>query len=481
MPVDQPLLGLSMRIPPANVQAEQSLLGAILANNKAFDRVGHFLRPEHFADPFHGRLFGEISRLILEGKVADPITLRPWFQAQPDWDEMPGGAAYMAQLLSAMVGIINAADYGRSIQDSWAKRQIIDRAELMVEMAFSENMRAEDIVNTTVTALESTMLLHGDVVEVSLQAASELVFNTMSDAMGGKTSPIFSTGIADLDAILGGGLKLRHLNILGGRPGHGKSALARQVLLFIAQEYKMPVHVISLEMTAEDQAACALGTYAGISADRIEQGRLSTAEAMRVFDAKKGFADLRVFFDDRPRLNLDQIRMGIRQFRRKYVKKNEPFLVVIDHMHLISLNSRTVKGGLGLVFAIGENANGLKELAKDENCSVLALAQLSRNKEGSEDKVPTLGDLKNSGDIEAAADKVFFTHRPELHLHKSKPSRKPNESDSEYAAREIAYQALVEQEAGVVHLVSAKVRQGRTGAIQMRFDGETTAFLSLHQ
>src|ERR1700742_3462827 len=133
--IDSPLFGLSQRLPPSNVQAEQALLGALLANNKAYERVSEYLAPEHFADPIHGRIFAAIARRIEAGQLADAVTLKTEFEHNGTLDEV-GGTPYLAQLLTAMVGIINAADYGRAVHDAWLRRQLIDIGETVVNRAF---------------------------------------------------------------------------------------------------------------------------------------------------------------------------------------------------------------------------------------------------------------------------------------------------------------------------------------------------------
>ena len=133
--IDSPLLGLSQRLPPSNLQAEQALLGALLANNRAYERVSEFLAPEHFADPVHGRIFQAIARRVEAGQLADAVTLKAEFEHAGVLDEV-GGTAYLAQLLSAMVGIINAGEYGRAVHDAWLRRQLIDIGETVVNNAF---------------------------------------------------------------------------------------------------------------------------------------------------------------------------------------------------------------------------------------------------------------------------------------------------------------------------------------------------------
>ncbi len=471
-----PLFGLSQRLPPANTRAEQSLLGAILANNKAFDRVGEFLAPEHFIDPVHQRIYAAAANLIRANKVADPVTLQLEFQNSGVLDEV-GGVAYLAQLLSAMVGIKNAGDYGRAIQDAWIRRQVIDISETMVNQAFGQDAEVEtsDIVTGAVAALEETLLKGTQNSETKLSEANRRVMEAMDNARQGEVKVIFSTGLPGLDEIIGGGMRLADLVVLGGRPGHGKSALASQIIKSMARQYEKPILVLSLEMTADQFALRMLAQETRIPMARIETGQLALSEANELIRAQLELDKLPIVFDDRPRQGINQVKMAIRRFKRNH---GAPGLIVIDHIHLMPLSKESVKGGLGLTFGVGEIANQLKEVAKDERCPVLALAQLSRNKESADDKVPTMSDLKNSGDIEAAADTVLFTHRPELHLHKAKPTRKPSESDSEYLNRDMAYKALVQETKGKAVLVSGKCRHGQTGAFELEFDGPTTTFFT---
>src|SRR5438270_4616007 len=133
--IDSPLLGLSQRHPPSNERAEQALLGALHANNRAYERVSEYLAPEHFADPIHGRLYQAIARRVEAGQLADAVTLKAEFEHSGVLDEV-GGTAYLAQLLSAMVGIINAGEYGRAIHDAWPRRQLIDSGEVVVNNGF---------------------------------------------------------------------------------------------------------------------------------------------------------------------------------------------------------------------------------------------------------------------------------------------------------------------------------------------------------
>lgn len=461
---------------------EQALLGGLLANPvKGFQLIDERLAPKHFADPLHAEIFGEMKRLYLENKAANPETLRIWWENNAEILSFTRGAlgrqavppTYLADLLQAMVGVQNLANYAGQIVDGWGRREIARAMLEAVRTIGDPKLPIATVAGHIYDALTEPVAAASPLVETRLSTGVARVLDAMQNAQMGEVPPMFSSGDVDLDAIMGGGMAPGDLTVLGGRPGHGKSALALKMALVFAERYCQPVLYFSLEMEADDQSKRALSILAKVPADKITRGEVAPKEAERLVQAQRQMAGLRLIFDDRPRLDMEQIRMAVRRFRRTYGK---PGMIVVDHMHLIRLSTATVKGGLGLVFAVGEIANQLKELAKDEKCVVLALAQLNRRTESADEKVPTMQDLKNSGDIEAAADVVLFTHRPELHLLRSRPTRKPGESDSEYASRELQYQTQLHEMLGKAVLVSGKCRRGPIGAVDRLFDGPTTSF-----
>jgi len=285
--IDSPLLGLSQRLPPANLQAEQALLGALLANNRAYERVAEFLAPEHFAHAAHGRIFQAIARRIEAGQLADAVTLRAEFEHSGLLDEL-GGAAYLAQLLSAMVGIINAGEYGRAIHDAWLRRQLIDIGETVVNRAFGAE--PELAGGDQVEAAEQSLF------DLATKGGNEGGFVSFEHALGeaigiaerafrrsGSVSGL-STGLRDLDSKTGG-LHPSDLLILAGRPGMGKTALATKIAFGAARalladaraadpaaEPRGTVAIFSLEMSAEQLATRLLAEEARVSSDRIRRG-----------------------------------------------------------------------------------------------------------------------------------------------------------------------------------------------------------------
>jgi replicative DNA helicase len=468
-----PLIGSSQRVLPANLEAEQALLGTILANNKAFDRVSDTLKPEFFADSAHAQIYDAIERLCRSGQSADPVSLRGFFQNSAALDGV-GGIGYLSSLLRAMTGIVNAPTYAQAIVDCWMRRQLIERATEILERAYGDNTR---------TPVEQLRLAEGELGLLTLPG-EEAVIRTMAEATQGVldqvdqaragTAPaIFSTGILPLDDLIGGGLRDEQEIIIGGRPGHGKSALAMQIARHIAAIYGIPILYVSIEMAAEELAARLLGADIGIPAWRIESGRISPQEANQLLAAKLALDQVGVYFDDRPRQTCREIENAVRRFKQKYGKIG---MLVVDHMHIMKPDSQTLKSA-GLTYAVGEISQDLKALAKAERIPVLVLGQLNRSKESSEDKVPTIGDLRNSGDIEANADTVILVHRPELHLQKVSITRKMSESDTEFTNRQINHDQALQSAAGKAQLIVGKARKGITGGVEMMFDGPTTSFL----
>ncbi|MDE2006677.1 MAG: replicative DNA helicase, partial [Rhodospirillales bacterium] len=291
--IDQPLLGLSQRLPPSNVAAEQALLGALLANNKAYERVAEFLIPEHFADPIHGRIFQAVARRIEAGQLADAVTLKTEFEHSGVLEEV-GGVAYLAQLLTSMVGIINAGEYGRAIHDAWLRRQLIDVGETVVNNAFGADPELDGAKQIEAAEQSLFDLATGDSSQggfVSFQRALTEAIEGAARAFqrAGHVSGL-TTGLRDLDSRTGG-FHPSDLLVLAGRPGMGKTALATKIAFGAAKALaaearaadpnaapRAAVAIFSLEMSAEQLATRLLSEEARISGDRIRRGDIGQRE-----------------------------------------------------------------------------------------------------------------------------------------------------------------------------------------------------------
>ncbi|HYF06036.1 MAG TPA: DnaB-like helicase N-terminal domain-containing protein, partial [Acetobacteraceae bacterium] len=264
------LLGLSQRVPPSNLEAEQALLGALLANNKAYERVGEFLAAEHFADPIHGRIFQAIQRRVEAGQLADAVTLRAEFEHSGALDEV-GGPAYLAQLLSAMVGVINAGEYGRVVHDAYLRRQLIDLGEVVVNRAFGAEPELDakhqlEAAEQALFDLATQGSIEGGFVPFDRALTDAILSAERAMSRGAGVSGL-PTGLRDLDKRMGG-LHPSDLLILAGRPGMGKSGLATKIAFGAAKHLvreardKDPnavprgsVAIFSLEMSAEQLAS----------------------------------------------------------------------------------------------------------------------------------------------------------------------------------------------------------------------------------
>ncbi len=487
--VDSPLLGLSQRLPPANLEAEQALLGALLANNKAYERVSDFLAPDHFAHPAHGRIFQSIARRIDTGQLADAVTLRAEFEHSGILDEV-GGAAYLAQLLSAMVGIINAGEYGRAIHDAWIRRQLIDLGEVMVNRAFGSDPELDG--TGQIEASEQALY------DLATRGAADGGFiafaEALTEAVRGAERAVKSagrvmgqtTGLTDLDKKMGG-LHPSDLVILAGRPGMGKTALATRIAFGAAkalredaareqspdrsQATRLPaIAVFSLEMSAEQLATRLLAERSRISSDRIRRGDIGQKDVDKFVEVSREIAGLPIQIDDTPAITLSAMRTRARRMKRTQGLA----MIVVDYLQLIRPAAGTRPENR--VLEISQITQGLKALAKELSVPVLALSQLSRAVEGREDKRPQLSDLRESGTIEQDADAVLFLYRDEYYLEQREPKKNKFENEAKFLEAHAKWQADMTEVHNKADLIIAKQRHGPTGSIELFFDPALTRF-----
>lgn len=474
-----PLLGLSQRLPPTNLQAEQALLGAIMANPKAYHAVSGFLRSQHFADPVHQDIFKTIGWRIAKGGVADAVWLTAYYANSPILDEV-GGAGYIAQLLTAMVGILNAADYGRAIAEDWVRREMISVGEDMVNGAFDRSIELSALLDATMKGLDATTLNDAErPAVVSMNAAMDEAIARAERARTGQGRGGLLTGFPSLDRVYNGMLD-GTLHIIGARPGMGKSALAWQMAIHAGlacreDPAKGGVFVQSLEMGAGELGERALSAFGGIPADLLQRGEHQFHRSSLAM-AREELADLPLDIDETAGLSMAQISLRAREAHRKFGKLA---LVLVDHLHIVSYDPDAGRSGFGPTQAVGQISKGLKKLAKDLRCPVVALAQLSRGVEGREDKRPTLSDLRQSGDIEQDADSVAFLYRPEYYLPKGDPEQKPGEPLAQWQGRVREYDEQKQRLYGKAEVIFEKVRGGRPQIVRMRWEAETTHFVDL--
>jgi replicative DNA helicase len=475
-PPRSPLTGLSLRMPPANIQAEQALLGAVLANNAAYERVSDFLLPEHFAEPIHGEVYRAISRRIESGQLADAVTLRVEFEANGVLDQV-GGTEFLAGLLVAMVGIINAGEYGRAVYDAWMRRQLIEIGERVVNNAFGADPELD--APHQVEAAEQSLftLAQGNAGRgfVTFEQALTEAVGDMGRAFAshGQVSGI-ATGLSDIDRKLGG-LQPADLLVLAGRPGMGKTALAMKMAYGAAKSMvgeKACVGVFSLEMTSGQIATRLLAEEARVSSDRLRRGDIGLPEIERLVVVSRQIASLPIEIDDTPGITLSALRTRCRRLKRT----RGLALVVVDYLQLMRSaggrnENRTIE--------IGQFTQGLKGIAKELSIPIVLLSQLSRAVENREDKRPQMSDLRDSGSIEQDADVVMFLYRDEYYLEQKMPAMSGFDNQDKFQTALSDWRRKLELAHHKAELVFSKHRHGPTGMVPLYFEPEFTRFDTL--
>jgi len=472
VPANEGSLGALERLPPHNIEAEQALLGALLHNNLAFERISEFLLPEHFSDPSHSRIYTAITHLINRGHIADPITLKEYFDRDDALAEV-GGGQYLAQLAACVVSIINTQDYGRKIYDFYLRRQLIDVGEDVVNNAhtYDLNISATDQIEiaekklfdlATVGQQERGLQIFSIALKQALTSA-ELAYKRDSHVVG------VTTGFKKMDEYLGG-FHPSDLVILAGRPSMGKTALATNLAFNAARaalEKKegSAVAFFSLEMSSEQLANRILGQESGLSSDLIRRGDIGKSDYPRLVEASNRLNALPFFIDDTPALSVPALRTRARRLMRQ----SGLGMIVIDYLQLLSSPGR--KSAENRVQELSEITRGLKALAKELNVPVIALSQLSRAVEQRDDKHPQLSDLRESGSIEQDADVVMFVYREEYYLSRKKPTG----SDDKVAE----WERSLSKVANIAEVIIAKQRHGPIGMVPLHFEGRLTKFSDL--
>jgi replicative DNA helicase len=463
---------------PHNLEAEQALLGAILVNNEALDRVSNFLKPGHFFDPLHARIFETATKLIMGGKRATPITLKTFFQN----DEPVGDLSvpqYLGRLAANATTIINAEDYGRTVYDLAVRRQLIEIGEGMVNMAFDSPIDAAPAAQ-----IENAEQQLYELAETGKYGAGFEPFSAaLTDAIdmaanayrrdGGLSG--IATGFADIDQRMGG-LQASDLIIIAGRPSMGKTALATNIAYHVAKAHAANagddapgdgavVGFFSLEMSAEQLATRIISEQSYIPSERIRRGRIDSDEFDRIVEVSQELQNLPLFIDQTGGITVAQLAARARRLKRQ---RGLGFIVV-DYLQLLSGSSRRAQEGR--VQEVSEITTGLKALAKELHVPILALSQLSRQVEQREDKRPQLADLRESGSIEQDADVVMFVFRQEYYLERSQPRENTEEHRQ--------WQQDMEAVTGKAELIIGKQRHGPTGTVTLQFTPEFTRFSNL--
>ena len=493
MPVDAPTLTfghlaeapsarLDYRLPPQNEEAEQALLGAILVNNRAYEKVSEFLKAEHFYNPVHGRIFAAIQKLIERYVSATPITLKTYFEQDGDLAHV-GGAEYLADLAASVVTVLNAEDYGRTIHELFLRRQLIALGEDMVNEAYTHDLDIS--ANDQIEGAEKKLYdlatagdFEGGFVRLE-QSVVEAI--KIADAAHRRQSHVtgVTTGLTDLDRLLGG-LQKSDLVILAGRPSMGKTALATNMAFNAAEAFAETngveggmVGFFSLEMSASQLATRILADVAEVPSEKIRRGDVKDTDFGRFVEASQRLARVPLFIDDTPALSIGALRTRARRLKRQHGLG----LIVIDYLQL--MRSTGGRAAESRVLEVSEITRGLKAVAKELDVPVLALSQLSRAVEQREDKRPQLADLRESGSIEQDADVVMFVFREEYYHSRSEPMQKSEENAEKFNDRYDRWKQRLSEVHNIGEVIIAKQRHGPIGSVRLHFEGEFTRFSNL--
>ena len=453
---------------PKNVEAEQTILGSILANNEIFDEITDKLDENYFFDPIHQKIYKIISNLISKGLLANPVTIKNFFNSKDELIEI-GGIDYLIKLTKVSTTKNQIKYYSQLLSDLYIRRQLINISEETLEESKNKEL---EISGTNI--LENT---ERKLFEIAERGEFQRSFVTFKDAL--KETIDMATaaykndqgivgvpsGLRDLDDRLGG-LHKQDLIIIAGRPSMGKTALATNIafnasLNIKKKNLKTSVAFFSLEMSSEQLSTRILAEQSRIKSNDIRRGKINQDDFERFIEASKNLETLPLHIDDTPAITISALSNRARRLKRKEGLD----LIVIDYIQLMKSSGYRNEGR---VLEIAEITQGLKALAKELDVPVLALSQLSRQVEQREDKKPQLSDLRESGSIEQDADVVMFVFREQYYLEKQEP--KPG------TAEHVEWQERMSQIHNEAEIIIGKQRHGPTGVIKLEFESAFTKF-----
>jgi replicative DNA helicase len=471
---------------PHNIEAEAALLGALMIDNRLVEDVQLKLKADHFFEPLHGRIYEAVLRLADKNMIANPVTLKPLFEADEAMKEL-GGPAYLAQLTGSGAALIGARDFAAQIYDLALLRELVGVGRDMVEQALdtSEEIDPKGLVEQAEVALYKVAEQGGESGGTKSFAQATLMAVQQAEKAqnsGGHISGV-TTGLTDVNARTGG-LQRSDLLILAGRPGMGKTSLATNIAFNAAQRWVRDmedgiapekslgakVAFFSLEMSADQLATRVLAEQSGVVGSKIRKGELSRDEFNQFARAAGELENLPLFIDDTPGLTIASLRTRARRMQRKHGIG----LIIVDYLQLLSGGGKG--GNDNRVQEISEISRGLKTLAKELNVPVLALSQLSRAVEQREDKKPQLSDLRESGSIEQDADIVLFVYREEYYVASREPKKPIEGDDAKIFEAYEQWQRDMERVYQMSELIVAKQRHGATGKVRLKFDAKITRF-----
>ncbi len=440
-----------LRIPPHSIEGESSVLGGLLLDNNAWDRVGDLLTDGHFYRYEHRLIYAAIGQLVNASKPADVITVFEQLQSQGKADEV-GGIAYLNALAQYVPSASNIRRYAEIVRDRAILRKLVSASDEIATTAFNPQGKPVDRIVDEAEQKIFNIGEEGSRVKQGFQGMDTLVVQLLDRVQEMAENPNDVTGVPtgfyDLDRMTSG-FQAGDLVILAARPSMGKTALAINIAEHVALQEGLPVAVFSMEMGASQLAVRIVGSIGRIDQTHLRTGRLSDEEWSRLSETIEKLRDVALHIDETAGLTVSELRANARRLARQCGKLG---LIVVDYLQLMSVSSSMSDENRAT--AVGEISRGLKMLAKELQCPVIALSQLSRGVESRTDKRPMMSDLRESGAIEQDADVIMFIYRDDYY---NKDSKEP----------------------GVAEVIISKQRNGPTGTVKLAFLKPLTKFESM--
>tara|TARA_Y100000590_G_scaffold159236_1_gene182656 strand:- start:9886 stop:11316 length:1431 start_codon:yes stop_codon:yes gene_type:complete len=457
---------------PCNIEAEQALIGSILVSNEIYDEVNLIVDSQKFFDPIHIKIYSIIENLIAKGLLANPITLKNYFENSEGLKEL-GGQEYLIKITKFASSKKQAIDYANIIQEMHVRRELMKISQEILNDASNNaddvNSGEEIIQNAEKSLFDLAERGHFNQSFMKFEKALNQTINMAKSAYQNEEGIVgVPTGLTDLDSRLGG-LHKQDLVIIAGRPSMGKTALATNIAFHAAKNIqnkgiKSSVAFFSLEMSSEQLSTRILSEQSKIRSNDIRRGKVSEKEFEQFIETSKNISELPLYIDETPAITIAAISNRSRRIKRLFGLE----LVVVDYIQLMRSGKKTETNR---VQEISEITQGLKALAKELNVPVLALSQLSRQVEQRDDKKPQLADLRESGSIEQDADVVMFVFRESYYLERKEPTL----GSIEYAE----WQQKMNEIANLAEIMIGKQRHGPTGNVKVEFEAMYTKFKDL--
>ena len=455
----------SQRQMPCNIEAEQALIGSLLVSNDIYDEITSIIDAQKFFDPIHVKIFDTIEMLISKGLLANPITLKNYFENNKGLKEL-GGQEYLIKITKfSTTSAKQAIDYANIIHEMHVRRELI-KISNNNEIAFSGE---EMIQNAEKSLFDLAERGHFNQSFLKFENALKQTIEMAKSAYKNEEGIVgVPTGLTDLDARLGG-MHKQDLIIIAGRPSMGKTALATNIAFHAAKNIekkglRSTVAFFSLEMSSEQLSTRILSEQSKIRSNDIRRGKVSEKEFEQFIETSKNIFNLPLYIDETPAITISAISNRSRRIKRLFGLD----LIVVDYIQLMRPGN---KRNDGRVQEISEITQGLKALAKELNVPVLALSQLSRAVEQRDVKKPQLADLRESGSIEQDADVVMFVYREAYYLERKEPTL----GSIEHAE----WQQKMDEISSLAEIMISKQRHGPTGNIKVEFEAMYTKFKDL--